>query len=1067
MKTIDNQYVRLGDDLKHELRRGSVLHVAAASFSLYAFDALRRELQSIKGMEFVFTSPAFVTEKIRQEQREFYIPNIFTERELCGGEFELRLKNELKQRAIARECAEWIRQKAVFKTNTDARIPIAGQIVTDEAAYLPVNSFTTADLGYCARPGFTMPITKLEGKESRAYLEAFERMWNDEGRLQDVTDRICRYFEQAYQENSPEYIYYITLYHIFASFLHDLHENGQGEERLGFAQSEVYRKLFNFQRDAVHGAIHKLEQYGGCVLADSVGLGKTFTALAIIKYYNLRNKDVLVLCPRKLAENWNVYRQNYRNNILAKDRLRYDVLFHTDLSRKAGQSNGYDLNLFNWGAYDLVVIDESHNFRNANATNEESRYQQLMRKVMQEGKQTRVLMLSATPVNNRFNDLRNQLALAYGDDSTELDSKLKTRKGIDLIFREAQKAFNTWSKLPNGERTSERLQALLDYDFFEVLDSLSIARSRKHIMAYYDTTDIGTFPKRNEPISRRPALTNDNCVNYADIAEKLALLTLAVYSPLAYLKKSKEHEYLERYGKKKGSVSNLTQLDREKGVRKLMGINLLKRIESSVASFEITLRKVYDFVSETLDKLRRGGYDMQEFAPQIMEDDGLDFETESEEALVGSKMPVRISDMDTVRWSEDLTDDLELLKNLLADVEKIKSQDNLKLAELKHLIAEKIAHPLNEENRKVLVFTAFSDTANYLYDELSAWMLDKYGLHTGLVTGNHCRCTSSVIKAELNEMLTCFSPLSKCRRTVYPYIKEDIELLIATDCISEGQNLQDCDYLVNYDIHWNPVRLVQRFGRIDRIGSRNSNITMVNFWPDVELDTYIKLKQRVEDRMTISVMTGAGDDNLLNAEQRDMEYRKVQLQRLQHEVIDLEDVREGISITDLGLNDFRIDLQNFFNSYGKLEQIPMGLYGVVPSTDMLDPGVIFVLKNIHNETNIDRQNRMHPYYLVYMRRDGTVVLSHLQTKKLLDVMRMACKGNTAPFMVLCDAVNAETREGRDMQAYSALLQKCVGAILNKQEEAGIRSLFSTGGTSMGAISKGMEDFSLITFLIIK
>lgn len=1068
MKQIDNVNTRLADDLRKEIKTGSKLSIAAATFSIYAFNALRKELNNISELRFLFTSPTFVSEKLTKESREFYIPNIYKESELCGGEFELRLKSELNQRAIARECAEWIRRKGTFRTSKSAEYPITGTLICDDKAYLPVNAFTTADLGITMRKGFQQPIIRLEAENSRAWLEAFDSNWKDKEKLEDVTEHVCAYFEQAYRENSPEYIYYITLYNIFRGFLKDIADGTMPDEKTGFKQTLIWNKLYNFQRDAVMGAINKLEQYKGCILADSVGLGKTFSALAVIKYYNMRNRDVLVLCPRKLEANWNTYCNNDINNPLAKDRIRYDVLFHTDLSRDKGLSNGRNLANVNWGNYGLVVIDESHNFRNANSVGErESRYQKLLRKVIAEGIETKVLMLSATPVNNRFNDLKNQLALAYEGIPGTLDEKLNTTRGIDEIFRRAQGAFNAWSRLDSKDRTVDTLQEMLDFDFFELLDSLTIARSRKHIVKYYDTTAIGRFPQRNPPVSRRPPLTPGKEVGYKSIADKLSLMKLAVYSPLAYVLASKQQEYTDRYGKKKNSVSNLTQIGREMGIQKLMSINLLKRIESSVNSFKLTVNAVLAQVDDALSKLENHAKTLIEY--NFEEDIDIDFENESEESMIGHKAPVHLNDIDRVRWKEDLQYDREILLSLLDDVKDVESAGDCKLDMLRELIDEKMRNPRNPGNKKIIIFTAFADTADYLYKALNPWTSQQFGIHTALVTGRNNATTAKNIHADLNSILTCFSPRSKEKELLIPGVNENIDLLIATDCISEGQNLQDCDYLINYDIHWNPVRIVQRFGRIDRIGSINDNITMVNFWPDVELDMYINLKQRVEDKMTISVMTGAGGDNLLNTEQKELEYRKAQLKRLQNEIIDLEDVREGINITDLGLNDFRVDLSNFIRQYGKIDHIPNGLYTVTSGNEEAAKGIIFILENIHNAVNIDKQNRLHPYYLVYMKQNGEVMMNHLQAKKILDTLRLLCKGKTVPEEELCALFNRETNEGRQMDTYSHLLEKSISVILNKEEEKGIASLFKAGGTSFGVLgeTKGLEDFKLISFLIVR
>ena len=860
------------------------------------------------------------------------------------------------------------------------------------------------------------------------------------------------------------------LYNIFSDFLDDLSLDSLPNEQIGFKHTQVWSMLYNFQKDAVIGAINKLEKFNGCILADSVGLGKTFSALGVIKYYEMRNKDVLVLCPKKLEANWNTFRYNDKNNILVADRFRYDVLFHTDLSRDRGMSNGRNLESVNWGNYGLVVIDESHNFRNNNvAAGRENRYQRLMRKIIQEGIETKVLMLSATPVNNRFNDLRNQLALAYEGNPERIDEKLDTDKGIDQIFRRAQQGLNIWTKLDTENRTTERLLDILDFDFFEILDSLTIARSRKHIITYYDTTAIGPFPVRNKPLSIQSPLTETDFPNYDNVAERLTVLNLAVYTPLSYILPSKAAHYARLYDITVKS-GKLSQRDREISLQVLMRINLLKRLESSVDSFRITLGRIIELIEESLEKVSRGDEETYSGIEAKLEEENFDWDADwgDEESFIGTKVKVHVADMDITRWTEDLNEDLRVLYGLLSDVEGIRGEKDVKIQRLKGLIEDKINNPINQNNKKIIVFTAFADTANYLYDNLKGFIADRYGLNTALITGSVRRCSSKNIPTDLNVLLSCFSPLSKNKQQLYPGIDESIELLIATDCISEGQNLQDCDYLVNFDIHWNPVRIIQRFGRIDRIGSKNSSITMVNFWPDVTLDSYIKLKQRVEDRMLISTMTSTGDENLLNTAEKDLEYRKIQLQRLQDEVIDLEDLRQGVSITDLGLNDFRVDLSNMLSVYGDQKHLPEGIHAVVNRNEDLAQGVIFVLKNINPDVNINRINRLHPFYLVYIKKTGELMFGHTDAKKILDALRKLSKGISSPLLELAKQMESETGLYKNMDAYSSLLKKSIASILQTEEEKEVLSLFSSGGTTaLRERLKGIEDFSLISFLIVR
>src|SRR5690554_2764166 len=702
MKLIDNVNSRLGDDLRESIKKGSKLSIAASSFSIYAYEALKKELGSIEELRFVFTRPTFIEEKFQKHSRQFYIPHIYKEADLCGGDFELRLKSELNQRAIALECSKWVRDKVVFKSNVDSTNTINGMIhlengETDGAAYSGISSFTSSDLGITHKKGFPTLIQKSKFPQSSAYLEYFNQIWENKEDLKDVTLQVQEYFENAFKENSPEFIYFITLYNIFNDFLDDISMENLPNDQIGFKESVIWNKLYNFQKDAVIGAINKLEKYKGCILADSVGLGKTFSALGVIKYYEMRNKDVLVLCPKKLEANWNTYRHNDKNNILAGDRFGYDVLFHTDLSRERGMSNGRNLESVNWGNYGLIVIDESHNFRNNNTVvGKENRYQKLLRKVIQEGIETKVMMLSATPVNNRFNDLRNQLALAYEGEAALIDEKLDTDKGIDIVFRRAQQAFNIWSKYATEERTTETLLDMLDFDFFQILDSLTIARSRKHITTYYDTSAIGKFPKRNLPISIESPLTVPGGINFKTIADQLSLLNLAFYSPLSYILPSKVEMYAKLYDKEVKS-GKFTQVDRERSLQLLMRINLLKRIESSVDAFRLTIENILNQIYEALKAILKGEESTYSGLQIDIDSDEVDWEPDwgDEESINGRKVKVHIKDMDITRWEEDLHADRDILENLLQAVIDIKGEKDLKLQLLKKNISDKIKNPFN------------------------------------------------------------------------------------------------------------------------------------------------------------------------------------------------------------------------------------------------------------------------------------------------------------------------------------------------------------------------------------
>ena len=1082
MKLINNVTETLKDDLSVEIHEGSRLSIAAACFSIYAFQELKKQLTSIDELRFIFTAPTFVTEKAKKEKREFYIPRLNRERNLYGTEFEIKLRNELTQKAIARECAEWIKKKAVFKSNKSNE-DMMGFMNVDDKNYMPITEFSTVGLG-CERGNNAYNyIQKTEAPMSSAYLSLFDQLWNDKNKLQDVTDEVIDSITAAYNENSPDFIYFVTLYNIFNEFLEDISEDELPNEATGFKDSKIWSMLYNFQKDAALAIINKLEKYNGCILADSVGLGKTFTALAVIKYYESKNKSVLVLCPKKLANNWNTYKDNYINNPIASDRLGYDVLYHTDLNRTHGQSNGLDLDRINWGNYGLVVIDESHNFRNGGKIVEnpdeetkDNRYVTLMKKVIRAGIKTKVLMLSATPVNNRFNDLKNQLALAYEGHTEYIDEKLNTNRTIDEIFRNAQRAFNTWSKWEPSDRTTENLLKMLDFDFFEVLDSVTIARSRKHIQKYYDTTDIGTFPIRLKPLSPRPHLTDlKTAINYNEIFEQLMLLTLTIYTPTHYILPSKMDKYAELYGDNKVNVG-FTQANREQGIRRLTAINLMKRMESSVYSFNLTLKRIKDLIDSTIETIDRfNKQSAQEIElTDISNMDEFDDEDQNTDDLFsfGRKIKIDIADMDYVSWRDSLVKDAEVLELLTVMVGDITPEHDSKLQELYKIIDEKISNPINEDNKKIIIFTAFADTAGYLYDNVSEYVKSKYGLNTAMVSGSvDGRTTCPKLRGDLNTVLTCFSPISKGRDLFDSIPKEDIDILIATDCISEGQNLQDCDYLINYDIHWNPVRIIQRFGRIDRIGSKNKYIQLVNFWPDVTLDDYINLKAKVETRMKIVniTSTGTGDDNPLSDEEKtDLEYRKAQLEKLQEEVVDIEDMTTGISIMDLGLNEFRLDLLEYIKNHPDIEKAPFGLNAVVPANEDAPAGVIFVLKNRSDSVNIDNQNRLHPFYMVYISNDGEVICDHLSPKDMLDKMRFLCKGKTEPIPEVYKQFNKETRDGKDMSKFSELLGEAIASIIEVKDESDIDSFL--GGSQVSFLSneiKGLDDFELICFLVVK
>lgn len=1070
MQILDNKVQgRVIDKLRENIKFGTRLSIISAYFTIYAYEELRKELGKIEKLRLLFSEPTFVKNK-KDINREFKLSGSY-ERGLAGDRYEMKLKNELKQSEIAKECANWIREKVEVRAY-DEEYPLPQKMYLmenkkDESACIFGSSdFTSSGLGL-------VPSKKLEAntyiKDSiytQQLLNQFELYWNDKDKVKDVKTYLLKSLEEVYKENNPEFIYFVTLYNIFKDYLNDLSEEDIIKTKTGFKESVVWNKLYNFQKDGVLGAIDKLEKYHGCILADSVGLGKTFEALAVIKYYESRNSRVLVLCPKKLRENWLTYKGNRRDNILERDRLNYDVLNHTDLSRYSGYSGEINLEKIYWENYDLIVIDESHNFRNNNnkRDDKETRYSRLLNQIIKKGVKTKVLMLSATPVNNRMTDLKNQIAFATeGNEFALADYGIKS---IDQTLRKAQLVFNKWNELPEERKNLETLLEMLETDYFKLLDMLTIARSRKHIQKYYDTTHIGKFPERLKPINIKNDIdTQNDFIDLDELNKLIRALNLAIYSPMKYILPSKIAEYSKKYDTKTGK-SVFRQIDRETSLIHLMRINILKRMESSIHSFGITISKILKNIDITLEKLNKS----QDIEENLDIDDLELDDPRLDSVMIGSKnVKVFIQDIDKIKWRAELEGDRAILERIMIEAFKIQPHRDKKLEELKDLIREKVKTPINEGNKKVIIFTAFADTAKYLYDNIADWGLEELGLYSAVITGSDNPKTNlKGVKGEFNNILVNFSPKSKGRETTD---RAEIDILIATDCISEGQNLQDCDYLINYDIHWNPVRIIQRFGRVDRIGSKNEVIQLVNFWPNMELDEYINLEARVSGRMVMLDMSATGEENVIvdSGEMNDLEYRKKQLKQLQDQVVDLEDIGGGISITDLTFNDFKMDLVNYMkNNKEILEKAPTGMYAVAKSNiEEAERGVIFCLKQINEEIKPSEFNTLNPYFLVYVKESGEVLLNFIQSKKILDIYKKVCLGENTLFPDLISEFNRETNNAKDMSKFTNFLEKTVENIVGKEEEKGLDSLFSFGETVLNNSVQNMDDFELISFLVIK
>ena len=971
--------------------------------------------------------------------------------------------------------------------------------------------FNGQGIGLTETNGFDM-ISLANSEQAKELLGFFNRVWSSKGQVIEAKDQLKAELSKLTADNTPQFIYFLTLYNIFKDFVGDLQEESILKTKTGFKDTIVWNKLYKFQRDGVLGAIDKLEHFNGCIIADSVGLGKTFEALAVIKYYELRNDKVLVLCPKKLRDNWLIYTQNDKRNLLANDRFNYDVLNHTDMSRNTGYSGDINLETINWGNYDLVVIDESHNFRNNNPKKDgRNRYQRLLEDIIQAGVKTKVLMLSATPVNNRLNDMKNQVAfITEANDQALIDHGINS---IESTLRQAQSRFSRWAEQDPDVRTSKDLLDSMNFDYFKLLDIYTIARSRKHIEKYYGTEDIGKFPTRLLPINLKPSIDlQDQFPPLEEVNKTIRRLSLAFYSPMKYVRMDKKAEYARRYDQEiKGGKSVFKQVDREESLIHLIRINLLKRMESSIHSFALTSEKVLAHVEALLSKIHNFNANIQptltdeltdEFVvPPIEEIDDLEFDSpELAPYIIGNKTKVRIQDLDLVRFAQDLEADRVFLKEIVRVSKSIDSKRDAKLNMLKQAYFEKFQNPFNGKNKKVIIFTAFADTAEYLYGNISSWANQNLGLHSALITGQRTDTTlrgtnGKKFKTDLNSLLTHFSPRSKERDKVYPEFKQEVDILIATDCISEGQNLQDCDYLINYDIHWNPVRIIQRFGRIDRLGSINETIQLVNFWPNMELDEYINLEARVSGRMVLLDISATGEENVieqdpkLNKGMNDLEYRRKQLEQLQNAVVDLEEISGGVSITDLTLNDFRMDLSSFLSDKSKgnteiLEQAPFGLFAPVVINkesfesdssqfaglkDEIQSGVIFCLKDIKGKVQVEESYSLAPYYLVYVSDEEGVLLSFTQSKQILDL----CKKLGSEFKHIEHSALAyqefekRTQNGMKMNHYQNLLSKAVENIAGKSEEIGATSLFSRGGTILSASSsQNVNDFEVVSYMVI-
>ncbi len=1079
----------VGDFLRQQLRQDSTVAIVSAYFTIYAYAALQDELDAIEHLRFLFGEPRFVRaiDPDKTHKKAYRIED--------NG---LQLANRLEQSRVARACAGWIRDKVEIRSIRQANL-LHGKMyhITNggvEDAILGSSNFTVSGLGLGnGSNNIELNLVVDSRRDSEDLLAWFDALWDDEKLVEDVRDEVLAYLAQLYCDNAPDFVYFKTLFHLFEQFLAEQAQSSLTAIQQQIVDTQIWNTLFEFQKDGVKGAINKLLTYNGCILADSVGLGKTYEALAVIKYFELRNERVLVLCPKKLRENWTIYQAHVHSelNPFLRDRFAYTVLSHTDLSREEGFSGDVDLANLSWGNYDLVVIDESHNFRNNAAGKRDasgqivrrSRYQRLMEDIVQAGVKTKVLLLSATPVNNTLKDLRNQIYFITENEDAALQETLGIAS-IQETLRVAQTVFNEWATR-KGERNTRDLLEQLGSPFFKLLDGLTIARSRKHVQKYYKDSVIrlGGFPQRRKPLSVYPTIDlRDEFLSYDRLNDEISRYQLSLFNPSRYV----WPQYRSRYATAR--IVQFDQATRESYLIGMMKVNFLKRLESSVHAFSLTLRRTIDKINDLtnrIDAFQRYQADNPEVDfDQLLLGEGDEEDEELADAFAISKARFQLAHLDVDRWLADLRADRQQLSLLEAQARSITPDRDAKLAQLKKLIEGKVRNPTFDKegrpNRKVLVFTAFADTAAYLYGALADWASAELGIHTALVSGGAAANRTTFGRADFVHILTNFSPVAKHRsRMAHMPQDEAIDLLIATDCISEGQNLQDCDLLINYDIHWNPVRVIQRFGRIDRIGSINSAVQLVNFWPTQDLDKYITLKERVEARMALVDLSATADENLLNVEAleelitEDLRYRDRQLRRLQEEVLDLEDFNESVALTDFTLDDFRAELAHYIEANRQaLEEAPLGLFAVVPTHPdypVIKPGLIFCLRQ-ESGSKSDTVNPLQPYYLVYVQNDGVVRFTFTHPKQILEILRATCAGHNQPYEELCRAFDRDTQQGADMRGVDKLLQDALGSLQRTFKKRAAGALLGDRAAVLlprDEQVRATSAFELITWFVIR
>lgn len=1035
-------------------KKDAVVNIVNDKLTISVFSLLEKNLKNVKEINFVIRDVRYLPQQ-SEIAHEFEI----NPTDVLFNAYDITEKNKLQHFSRARSMHDFIEKYVnVRKVNSGIRVGGNILIIDDDfmiqgSSSLEVSKKNNREL--LSNINFDSILSGSADKEQiQGATETFNRIWFNKRFSVDYKKELLTSLQYVYKEHAPEFLYYFTLNELFGDQL-DAGVERFERDSVRFKKTQIWNALYDFQKDCVVSAIRKLNTYGGCIIADSVGLGKTFEALAIIKYFEIGMNRVLVLTPAKLYDNWNSFRGDYKDSFL-KETFNYRIMFHTDLSRYSGMSrSGQDLKKFDWGLYDLVVIDESHNFRNRNDRYDDNdqlimtRYARLMQDVIKHGNNnTKVLMLSATPVNNSLVDLKNQISIITRDTDSAFEEKGIT--SVENLLRRTSASINAWEKRPHHKK--DELLDSLPSDFYKLLEMMTIARSRKHITNYYGNNGVGKFPEKNRPITLNSDIdTEGELLNFKETNELLEALLLSVYTPMKYIKKEYTKIYTDKYslkGKHGGYMEFDTQAN---GMIILHRFNLFKRLESSVYSFEETLRRMIEKIERTQESLLKGIGDV------LQEDTEFD---DNEEVYIEGKYEIDVKHLRIDDYLEDLESDKRIISKIHENAKKVLTeQRDQKLRDLIKILEYKLKEtPYNNGNKKVIVFTAFADTADYLYDKLSK----KLNVYTACVTGKRVVTNNTNVDNEFNSVLCAFSPLSKMKKEIS--VNEQIDLLIATDCISEGQNLQDCDTVINFDIQWNPVSLIQRFGRIDRIGSKNTNIQMINFFPNMELNDYLGLEARVKGKMTTLNLVSTGDEDVLTPEMNDFNFRKRQLERLKDEVIDIEDANDNISLTDLNMNEYLNELSEYIQNVPEIKKVPKGVYSV---TDGDNAGVLFCFKHRNDANKPKSDSSLYPYYLIYMRNNGEVFYGNGQAREVVKQFRKLCYKKKQPVMELFREFFVRTNNAKDMQFYSDLLNKAIKSIKGEEESKATQLMFDFGGFNNAFAEETADDFELISFLVVE